>query len=70
MKTIYYLSMVEDDAASFYRTNGVLPFLKSKDILVKISANIVGYYAGTKRDSMEINISDTLSFGTMNISYG
>lgn len=39
MKTVYYLSMVEDDAASFYRTNGVLPFLKSKDILVKNIAN-------------------------------
>lgn len=39
MKTVYYLSMVEDDAASFYRTNGVFPFLKSKDILVKNISN-------------------------------
>lgn len=35
MKNVYYLSMAEDDAASFYRINGVLPFLKSKDISVK-----------------------------------
>jgi len=35
MKNVYYLSMVEDDAASFYRTNGVFPFLKHEEISVK-----------------------------------
>jgi hypothetical protein len=35
MKNVYYLSMNEDDAPSFYRTSGVLSFLKSKDIFVK-----------------------------------
>jgi hypothetical protein len=40
---------------------------KSKENLLKISANIVGYYANTKRNDMEINISDTLSYGSMNV---
>jgi hypothetical protein len=59
------------DARSITQSNGnrKLTF-RTKDFLVKISANIVGYYAGTKRDSMEINISDTLVHGTMNIATG
>lgn len=44
MKTVYYLSMVEDDAASFYRTNGILPFLNSKDISVKNIFNVQKSY--------------------------
>lgn len=35
MKNVFYLSMVEDDAASFYRTNGIFPFLKHEEISVK-----------------------------------
>jgi len=35
MKNVFYLSMVEDDAASFYRTNGVFPFLNHEEISVK-----------------------------------
>ena len=35
MKNVFYLSMVEDDAASFYRTNGVFQFLKHEEISVK-----------------------------------
>jgi hypothetical protein len=55
----------EDRSISQSNSNRKLTF-RSKDILVKISANIVGYYVGTKRDSMEINISDTVAFGTIN----
>jgi hypothetical protein len=39
---------------------------RNKENFVKISANIVGYYADKKRDSMEINILDTLTFGSTN----
>jgi hypothetical protein len=35
MKNVFYLSLVEDDAASFYRTNGVFPFLSHEDISIK-----------------------------------
>ena len=35
MKNVFYLSLVEDDAASFYRTNGVFPFFSHEDILMK-----------------------------------
>ena len=35
MKNIYYLSALENDAASFYRTNGVLPYLNNPEIAVK-----------------------------------
>lgn len=35
MKNVFYLSLVEDDAAAFYRTNGVFPFLNHEGISVK-----------------------------------
>lgn len=44
MKNVYYLSMIEDDAAAFYRTSGVLPFLNSKDISLKNIFNIQKTY--------------------------
>ena len=40
MKNVFYLGMSEDDAVPFYRTNGVLPFIKSNDISIK---NIFNY---------------------------
>ena len=44
MKNVYYLSMVEDDAASFYRTNGVFPFLNHNEIITKNIFNIQKTY--------------------------
>jgi len=41
MKNVFYLGMSEDDAVPFYRTNGVLPFIKSNDISIK---NIFNHY--------------------------
>lgn len=39
---------------------------RNKENFVKIGANIVGFYANTKQTNMEINILDTLTFGSTN----